>query len=214
MTRLPLRSPLDVPLRCRCGHVQGRASAVSPSKVLRFICYCRDCQAFARFLQRLDVLDHAGGTDIVHMAAGQITLTAGSDALRCLRLAANSRVLRWYTECCSTPVGNSAIGSRFPAIALIHTFMDHDAVRFSRNDVLGPPICRIYESSATGPLAADAPPPLGTRVVLRRASRLFSWWLRGLGRPSPFFDSETNDPLAVPRVLSDSERTAVQREET
>ena len=42
----------------------GVASAVSPSAGFRFGCYCRDSQAFARFLERPDILDAAGGTDI------------------------------------------------------------------------------------------------------------------------------------------------------
>ena len=55
---------LDLPLRCKCGHVRGVAVDVSPSTGFRFVCYCGDCQAFARFLRRTDVLDAAGGTDI------------------------------------------------------------------------------------------------------------------------------------------------------
>jgi hypothetical protein len=41
--------PVSLPLRCRCGRVRGIASDVSPSSGFRFVCYCKDCQAFARF---------------------------------------------------------------------------------------------------------------------------------------------------------------------
>ena len=61
MIRTP---PLNLPLRCRCGRVRGVASEVAPSAGFRFVCYCQDCQAFARFLERPDVFDAAGGTDI------------------------------------------------------------------------------------------------------------------------------------------------------
>jgi hypothetical protein len=37
----------------------------------------RDCQAFARFLERADGLDPAGGTDIFQMPPGRAKLTAG-----------------------------------------------------------------------------------------------------------------------------------------
>jgi hypothetical protein len=47
---------MNVPLRCRCGRVRGVASDVSRSTGFRFICYCKDCQAFAHFLGRADVL--------------------------------------------------------------------------------------------------------------------------------------------------------------
>ena len=46
--------------RCRCGRIRGIASDVSPSTGFRFVCYCKDCQACARFLERADVLDPAG----------------------------------------------------------------------------------------------------------------------------------------------------------
>jgi hypothetical protein len=62
-----LHMALDLPLRCRCGHMRGVARKVSSSTGLRFTCYCKDCQAFARFLGQADMLDAAGGTDIFHM---------------------------------------------------------------------------------------------------------------------------------------------------
>jgi hypothetical protein len=69
------RVPVTLPLCCRCGHVRGVAHEVAPYSGFRFVCYCTNCQAFARFLERPDVLDDAGGTDIVHMPAACVTLT-------------------------------------------------------------------------------------------------------------------------------------------
>jgi hypothetical protein len=73
-----------MPLACRCGRVRGTACDVSASNGFRFVCYCSNCQAFARFLGRADVLDPAGGTDIFHMPLGRVKITAGTDAVRCL----------------------------------------------------------------------------------------------------------------------------------
>jgi hypothetical protein len=186
--------------------VHGVARDVAPSAGFRFVCYCRDCQAFARFLARPDVLDAAGGTDIFHMAAGRVTLAAGTDAVRCLRFS--SKVFRWYAECCRTPLANTA-GPRFPVVALIHSFMDHAADGRSRDGALGPPLCRIFERSATGPLPPNAPAPPALGLFALRAARILGWWWRGLGRPHPFFDPHTNAPLCVPRLLTPSERAAV-----
>ena len=147
--------PLDLPLRCRCGRMRGVASDVSPSTGLRVVCYCKDCQAFAHFLERADVLDPAGGTDIFQMPPGRVKLTAGTDAMRCLRLS--NKVLRWYTDCCRTPIANTAAGPRFPVIGVVHSFMDHAADSRSRDEVLGPPLCRIYERSAAGLSRATRP---------------------------------------------------------
>jgi len=196
--------PRDVALACRCGRVRGLAREVAPHAGFRFICYCRDCQAFARFLDRPDVLVSAGGTDVFQMPVGRVKLTAGTDAIRCLRFS--SKVFRWYTDCCRTPIGNTA-GPRFPVVGLIHSFMSLDGR--SRDEILGAPLCRIYARSAAGPLPQDAPPPPTLRLFALRGSRLLGWWLRGLGRPNPFFDDHTNAPLSLPRVLTPRQRASL-----
>jgi len=40
------------------------------------------------------VLDRAGGTDIFQMPTGRLKLTAGTEAVRCLRLSGKG-ILRW-----------------------------------------------------------------------------------------------------------------------
>ena len=197
----------DLPLRCRCGHVHGLARDVAPSSGFRFVCYCRDCQAFARILARPDVLDAAGGTDIFQMAAGRVTLAAGTDAVRCLQFS--RKVLRWYADCCGTPLANTAVGPRFPMVAVIHSFMGDPADGRSRDQALGPPLCRIFERSALAPLPPDAPPPGSFGLFALRGSRFLGWWWRGLGRPHPFFDPHTGAPLAAPRVVAPDERAAL-----
>ena len=67
---------VDIPMRCRCGYMRGVASAVSPSAGFRFVCYCKDCQACARFLKRPDILDAGGGTDIFQLPPSQVTFIA------------------------------------------------------------------------------------------------------------------------------------------
>lgn len=203
--RVPLRpDSKSLALSCRCGHVCGVANKVAPDSGFRFVCYCRDCQAFARFLGRPDTLDSAGGTDIFHMPAGRVKLTAGADALRSLQFS--SRVFRWYADCCRTPIANTA-GPRFPVVGLIHSFMRHDADVGTRDDALGAPLCRIFEHSAIGPLPPNAPPPRSLDLVAVRLPTLLGWWMRGLGRPNPFFDH--TGPLAAPRVFTADERAAL-----
>lgn len=194
----------NLPLRCRCGHLRGVAREVSPSSGFRFVCYCKDCQAFARFLAQPDVLDTAGGTDIFQLPPARVTFTTGTDAVRCLRFS--SRVLRWYADCCRTPIANTAASPRFPVVAVIHSFIGDAADGRSRDELLGPPLCRIYEASATGPLPPGAPPPLSLRVSVRRASKLLGWWVRGLARPNSFFDDVAHAPISAPQVLAAGER--------
>ncbi len=184
----------DVPLRCGCSHVVGVARDVSPAAGFRFVCYCDDCRGFVRFLDRLDLLDAAGGTDIFHLAPARVKLTGGLDALRAVQFSA--KVLRWYADCCRTPIANTAVRPSFPIVALIHAFMDHSA----SDAVLGLPVCRIYDRSATGPLPPDAPPPPSLGMFARRGAKLVRWRLSGLHRPNPFFDQD-DAPRARPQRI-------------
>ena len=197
-------APKNLPLACRCGHVRGIAHVVAPDAGFRFTCYCRDCQAFAHLLQRPDVLDAAGGTDIFHTPAGRVKLGAGRDAVRCLQFS--KTVFRWYADCCRTPIANTA-GPRFPVVGLIQSFM-HAADGNCLDEMLGARLCRLFEHSAIAPLPPNAPPPRSFGLIARRAPALLGWWLRGQGRPHPFFDPETDAPLASPRLVGPQERAA------
>ena len=199
-----LKGSRQLDLRCRCGHVSGVALDVTPAAGLRLICYCRYCQAFARFLDRPDVLDSAGGTDIFQMPPAHVKIVAGAESVRCVQLS--RRVFRWYTECCRTPIGNTA-SPRIPFVGLIHSFINGDSAGL--NDAVGAPRYRVYSESATGPLPPDAPPPSRGLIVLRVAGLLLGWWLRGLGRPNPFFDAQTGAPLSAPRRLTPEQRDAL-----
>jgi len=38
---------------------------------------------------------------------------------------------------------------------------------------------------------------------------MLGWWVRGLGRPNPFFDARSGAPLSVPHAVTPSERAAL-----
>jgi len=191
--------------------VRGTASEFAPESGFRLVCYCKDCQAFARILDRADVLDAAGGTDIVQMPPGRVKLTAGIDAVRSLRFS--NKVFRWYAGCCRTPIANTAFSARVPFAGFVHSFIGIEAKGPSRDamldEILGPPLCRIFERSATGPLPPNAPAPPSLGFYALRAAKVLGWWWYGFGRPNPFFDDRTGTPLSQPRVVSDSERAAL-----
>lgn len=198
----------QVTLRCRCGKVRGTASEVSPRSGNRLICYCDDCQAFAHFLERRDVLDERGGSDIFQMTPSRVQITEGSSELRSMRLSEKG-LLRWYTECCKTPVGNT-VSAKLPFVGVIQPFMDHAVDGLSRDDVLGKPIAHVQ-----GKYAIGGPPPQARltdlfRVVARSTRLMLGWWVAGRGKSSPFFDRETKRPRSKPRVLTTAERDALR----
>jgi hypothetical protein len=97
----------------------------------------------------------------------------------------------------------------FPVAGVIHTFMGHEAHNRPRDDTLGPLICRLYERSASGTLPPGAPPPPSLGIFVRRTSKVFGWWLRGLAQPTPFFDQGTKAPRAFPHMVTPSEGAAL-----
>jgi Family of unknown function (DUF6151) len=196
----------DVSFACKCGKVRGVATDVSPASTNRVVCYCADCQAFARFLERSDVLDPLGGTDVVHMASRRVRITEGESAVRCVRLSSKG-LFRWYTDCCRTPIANT-IGGRVPVVGVIHAFMALDAA--ARDATLGKPIAFLNGASAMGgmPAHASGSPPF--RMIAHLARLALGWWITGKGVPSPFFDTKTGAPRIEPRVLSTTERDALR----
>jgi hypothetical protein len=87
--------------------------------------------------------------------------------------------------------------------------MNHDADGRSRDELLGAPLCRIFERSALAPLPPNAPPPPSLGLFALRGLKLLGWWLQGLGRPNPFFNDHTSAPLSVPRIFTPNERAAL-----
>jgi hypothetical protein len=203
--------PIDIPLRCRCGTVRGVARAVSPMTGTRVVCMCIDCQTYARFLgSDADLLDEHGGTDIFQLAPGQVELREGADQLRCVRLSPKG-AMRWYTECCKTPVGNTAPSPRVPFIGIPHAFMDHGDAAGGRERDLGPVRFRVQGQDGHGALPPGSHPAFPRRLLARTAWLLLRATLKGLARPSPFW-SERGRPRVEPLVLSKEERARLRQQ--
>ncbi|MCZ4279851.1 DUF6151 family protein [Kiloniella laminariae] len=190
----------DIPLSCSCGKVQGLAHNVSPGKGTRIVCYCDDCQAFARYLGReTEILDEYGGTDIYQLTPAQLKISHGAELLRSLRLTPDG-LLRWYCDCCKTPVGNT-FSAGLPVVGLVHSFMGQKAKR-SQN--LGP-----VRSYVMGKYARGTPPgPLHKgfplKLLLRVIPRAVANRLLGRHRPTPFFTPD-GKPVSDPIIVSEKQ---------
>jgi len=181
------------------------ARAVTPELGNHVVCYCVDCQAFARFLDRPGTTDDGGGTAIFQMPPSHVTLTEGLDELRCMRLSAKG-LHRWYAGCCRTAIANT-VGARLPFVGLIHTFIDPEGGALE--EVLGKPFL-IHAKQARGPAPAGAHPKVPLALVARIAPKLARWVLTGKGSPSPFYDAK-GAPRVEPQILTVAERDALAR---
>ena len=190
----------DLSLRCRCGAVRGVVTDVSPNACNHALCYCKDCQAFARFLDRADMLDAQGGTDIVQVAPAQVRIDAGSEHLRSVRLHTKG-MIRWYSDCCRSPLGNT-MSMRVPFVGLPTVCFTELPSELVIGKAVG-----ANAKSAIGTPPADAYQVISVRWALRASKQLFGWWIRGKGKPTPYFDAATGEPRVVPTVLTAEERT-------
>ncbi|MDL2358609.1 MAG: DUF6151 family protein, partial [Pseudomonadota bacterium] len=168
---------------------------------MHLVCYCDDCRAFAHALERADILDGAGGSELLVTTPSTLALTAGMDQLRCLRLSPKG-MLRWYWDCCNTPLANTSPGAGLPFLSIHRAFIDVDD-----SALLGTPI-RVQACHAKGPVPAPAERTTSLPTMLKIVAFLFSGWVRRAHQPNALFAD--GKPVVAPRVLSAAERDALR----
>ena len=197
----------DAELRCRCGKVEGRVADASPRTVNRVVCYCRDCQAYLHYLERKDLLDAHGGTDIVQVAPAALTFRAGTEQIHVLRLKPKG-LYRLFSRCCHTPLGNT-VGTAIPFIGVVAKAFEGHGGAPDADALFGPPVGRIY-----GRYAIGEPPPgstgLNPRLFARAIRMVLGWRLRGKACPHPYFHRDGSLKYDV-TVLTREQRGALRR---
>ncbi len=194
-------SPAVHPLRCRCGALQGHVDLNGASN--RMVCYCQDCQAFARFLGPADqVLDAQGGSDIVQLAPHRIQITQGASHLAVMRLSSKG-MLRWYAACCRTPVGNTMTSRNMPFTGLLAQCLETAPLEAAFGPVQG----SVNTASAIGEPKPRAFGMAGS--LLRILGMVAGSRLSGRYKNTPFFTA-SGAPLAEPTVLSAEERARLR----
>jgi hypothetical protein len=198
------RDHMNHPVRCRCGTVQGHV--VPSSGATHAICYCRDCQAYARFIGTEQVADENGGTVVVASLPRHVALTAGLDSLACVSLSPRG-LLRWYARCCDTPIANTPRNPKVPYVGVVHNCLETGGR--SIEQTFGPLRAVANAASARKPVASRS---IATGVaVLGLVSRAIVDRLGGAYKRNPFFLTGTRTPIRTVRVLSQAERERVYR---
>ncbi len=192
---------MTIALRCRCGKLRGQ---VDDQRVAaRVVCYCKDCQAYGRFLAT-PVLDPLGGTEVAAALPAAVRFDEGLEHLACMSLGPKG-LYRWYAACCRTPIGNTPRDPRTSYLGLVRACLEAPDAELERR--LGPLRCRVETGSAKGPVKSSA---LSTAwAVCRIGTMLVKARLGGGYRENPFFRPGTSEPVKAPQVLSLEERKAL-----
>jgi hypothetical protein len=174
--------------------------------VNRVVCYCDDCQAFAHYLGRADLLDGQGGTDIVQLAPASLRFVQGGHRIVGLRLTPNG-LFRWHANCCNTPMGNT----RSPAIPFVGIVVQAFNTGTQDADVVfGKPIGAIMGKYAIGTAPAGSK-GIKLPLLLRAVRMVLGWRVSGQTWPHPFFKRDTREPIYPVSVLPPRQREALRR---
>ena len=172
----------------------------------RIVCYCKDCQAFAQFLERPDdaVLNELGGTEIVATLPKHVHFAQGLEALVCMPLSDHG-LLRWYASCCNTPIGNTPRDFKTSYVGLHHSCLAKRAP--SLQDSFGPVRMVLQTKSAKGQVKST---PMSNFVTMLRIMKsVIATRISGSYKRNPFFVEDSGTPIKQPRVLTKTERSRV-----
>jgi hypothetical protein len=197
----------NVELRCACGAVEGVVLDASPKTLNRAVCYCDDCQAFARFLGRDDIMDAQGASDIIQIPPSQLRFTKGTDKLRSMFLSPKG-VLRWYTDCCKTPAGNMLNSPRCPFTGIPKRMFVLDGSVLDA--AVGKPLGTLHGRFAIGGCPPGAEEKASLGVILRCTGWLLGNAIRGKHKPSPYW-TDAGKLVSEPQVLTAEERMPFYR---
>lgn len=190
-------------IQCECGKFCAELTQFPKNTPGRLKCYCDDCQAFLQSLNRADLLDENGGTEIIPAYPADIKLISGKNLLKCLRLSPTG-MFRFSTTCCNTPIANTDPLRPWAGIhRRMYTVKDPNRL----DQELGP-----VKSSIMGKHAKGTPPPgtpqkfnfKGIAVVL---PFILKGKLLGKNKPSPFF--ENGEAVVTPQILTPEERSEI-----
>ncbi|WP_417457781.1 DUF6151 family protein [Kordiimonas sp.] len=196
----------DVPMSCTCGKVKGMIRGLSPASTNHVRCPCVGCQSYAHYLGRADdMLDEGGYSNIFQMNPRNFEIHEGHEHLAAVRIT-KTGPLRWYTDCCKTPLGNTFPRGGMPFLGVL-------------------PICTGFKGTSpevvemVGPVRAvgyEKPPvPFGSKLrttlmIMRLFTKMMIWRIREGKSWKPFFDEHSLRPIKKPITLTDVEREALE----
>lgn len=190
-----------VSLKCECGSVEGELT-INKSLSNHVVCCCDDCQTYAQYLGRRDLLDQYEGTELFQTAPSYVEITKGHEHVSCLRLSPKG-LYRWYAGCCNFPMVNT-LDAKVAFHGVVCAFVsDGDKTKLGE--------IQSYNMMKYSSVEHKNWPKKGFQKFSKMAGfillKLISIGsILRLTRPNSFFDMDSGLPKVEPQVLSKDER--------
>ncbi len=184
-----------VKIHCDCHNVQIQLENFPKSCAGRIVCYCDDCQKYLRKIDREELLDSYGGSEIIPIHPGCFNITQGQENLICYSLSPRG-LRRWTAKCCNTPIVNTT--SSLPWMGLSNAVFENS--RLNREKELGEIKVRVM-----GKFMHGKPPfKVSQKVKFLDLFKLSSYLIKGLLfkdlRRNPLFQEDGSTTI-FPVVL-------------
>ena len=193
---------------CQCGSFKAQADVASSKGLSHIVCYCEDCQAYIRHLEKsAQVLDDHGGTDIIQMSPACLHIKNGQQNLGIVRLT-DRGIFRWYATCCNTPLYNTPPSANMPFLGLLKHAVTDSATAVRQ---LAGPVSVGVCAGAQYPFNADWPVKkgFGLAVMFGALRNIVRWRTAGDHKKSELFDLTTGHAIVKPQVLTTEQRAAL-----
>lgn len=137
----------------------------------------------------------------------------GTEHLACMRLT-DKGMLRWYTTCCNTPIGNTMANFKVSFVGLIHTCLTSDKTQKSALEAAFGPVRMVCSAELAKPQSSP-PMPLKfsglAKAIVRVAMMMLRARLDGGYKETPFFNASSGQPIVNPTILSKAELASVMK---
>jgi hypothetical protein len=193
-------------VQCECGQFKATIESFPKQTAGRCVCYCDDCQTYLYYLGKENLLDPAGGTEIIPVYPKNFKVLQGQNLLKCVRLSEKG-LYRWYVSCCKTPIGN--VVPKFPWVGTINRIYTSKEPKYLENS-LGKIKSRIYGKYSKGPRPEGLSDKTSFKDLKAIIPFVFNGFLKGKAKPSPFFEGDGTVPISEPQILSTEERNKIR----
>mmetsp|Transcript_41207 Transcript_41207/g.80551 ORF Transcript_41207/g.80551 Transcript_41207/m.80551 type:complete len:211 (+) Transcript_41207:82-714(+) len=199
------KSVASLPLSCECGQVQGAMKKGSSCYV---VCYCGCCQAMLKYLDKEQLMDAEGGVHQHMCAPGAVTFTQGEAHIRSIKLSEKTGTVRWYADCCKTPIGATA--EDIPTGYVLFMFKDFISKSADPADVatfMGPIGMRCFAGASKKDTSqlANPKPTKDSSWLMSLFWKIIKcstgWRFQGTIGPVPFFEKGTKKHISTPVVV-------------